>query len=82
MLLNTLTTMAGFGSMMVAEHRGLQSLGRVLTLGVGCCFFTAVVPLPALLAWRTRQAGMLPTARAAGHPSVSQSIPEPRDLAA
>lgn len=82
MLLNTLTTMAGFGSMMVAEHRGLQSLGRVLTLGVGCCFFTAVVPLPALLAWRTRQEG----ARPAGRPAIESPPAEPiaarHDLAA
>jgi hopanoid biosynthesis associated RND transporter like protein HpnN len=53
-VITSLTTMAGFGSMMIADHRGLESLGRVLTLGVGCCLFMALVPLPALLAWISR----------------------------
>ena len=48
-LLTSLTTMIGFGSLMLAEHRGLASLGRVLTLGVTCCFFLSVATLPALL---------------------------------
>jgi predicted RND superfamily exporter protein len=35
---------------MVASHRGLESLGRVLTLGVTTCTVTSLVFLPALLA--------------------------------
>ncbi len=50
-LVDSLTTIVGFGAMMVASHRGLQSLGRVLTIGVSCCLFTSLVMLPALLAW-------------------------------
>ncbi len=53
-LITSLTTMVGFGSLMIANHRGLQSLGRVLTLGVSCCLFTSLVMLPALLVWVTR----------------------------
>jgi predicted RND superfamily exporter protein len=53
-LITSLTTMMGFGSLMLAGHRGLQSLGRVLTIGVCCCLFTSIVLLPALLAWFTR----------------------------
>ncbi len=41
--------MVGFGSMMLARHRGLQSLGQVLTLGVLCCLVTSLAGLPALL---------------------------------
>ena len=48
-LLTSLTTIIGFGSLMIAGHQGLQSLGRVLTIGVSCCLFTSVVILPALL---------------------------------
>ncbi len=44
-----LTTILGFGTLMIAEHRGLASLGLVLTLGVSCCMLTALVFLPALL---------------------------------
>ena len=40
-ILNTLTTMVGFAVLMLADHRGLQSLGRVLTIGMSCCLVTA-----------------------------------------
>ncbi len=53
-LVDALTTMVGFGSLMIATHQGLQSLGRVLTLGVTCCLFTSLIMLPALLTWITR----------------------------
>jgi len=53
-LITSLTTMVGFGSLMIASHRGLQSLGRVLTIGVSCCLFSSLVILPALMAWLTR----------------------------
>jgi hypothetical protein len=53
-MLTSLTTMIGFGSLMIASHKGLQSLGRVLTIGVSCCLFTSLVILPALLVWLSR----------------------------
>jgi predicted RND superfamily exporter protein len=53
-LVDALTTLVGFGSLMIATHQGLQSLGRVLTLGVACCLFTSLVMLPAALTWLTR----------------------------
>ncbi len=53
-LVDALTTLVGFGSLMIASHQGLQSLGRVLTLGVTCCLFTSLVMLPAMLAIVTR----------------------------
>ncbi|MFM9025485.1 MAG: MMPL family transporter [Planctomycetaceae bacterium] len=49
-LVDALTTILGFGALMVASHRGLESLGRVLTLGVTTCTLTALVFLPAVLA--------------------------------
>ncbi|HKI32063.1 MAG TPA: MMPL family transporter [Gemmataceae bacterium] len=48
-LVKALTTMIGFGTLMVSSHRGLFGLGFVLTLGVGCCMLTALVFLPAVL---------------------------------
>ena len=48
-LLSSLTTMMGFGSMMVADHYGVFSLGLVLTLGVLNCLIASVTFLPALL---------------------------------
>jgi hopanoid biosynthesis associated RND transporter like protein HpnN len=44
-----LTTILGFGTLMLSHHRGLASLGLCLTLGVTCCMLTALVFLPAVL---------------------------------
>ena len=52
-VLNTLTTMVGFAVLIIADHRGLQSLGRMLTIGMSCCLFSSLVILPTLLAWLT-----------------------------
>lgn len=48
-ILSSLTTMIGFGSMMVAEHRGVFSLGLVLTIGVGSCMAASITIVPAML---------------------------------
>lgn len=47
--LTSLTTMVGFGSMVVAAHQGLVTLGLVLVIGVGSCLFISLVLLPAVL---------------------------------
>jgi hopanoid biosynthesis associated RND transporter like protein HpnN len=48
-LVKALTTMIGFGTLMISSERGLMGLGFILTLGVGCCMLAALVFLPALL---------------------------------
>jgi len=48
-ILSSLTTMIGFGSLMVADYQGIYSLGLVLTLGVGCCLLASITLLPAML---------------------------------
>ena len=47
--LSSLTTIIGFGSLMVADHQGVYSLGLVLSIGVGSCMLTSITLLPALL---------------------------------
>lgn len=49
LFLTSMSNMAGFGSMILAAHRGLRSIGMVLTIGVGSCLFVSVVLLPAIL---------------------------------
>lgn len=56
---SALTTALGFGTLMVARHKGLAGLGLVLTLGVLGCMVAALVVLPAAL----RLASKRPTAR-------------------
>jgi len=48
-LIAGLTTMLGFGSLALASHRGLASLGTVLLLGLGSCIVTATIVLPNML---------------------------------
>ena len=48
-VITTLTTAIGFGSLMIADHRGLQSLGRVLVIGISCCTFSSLIIMPAIL---------------------------------
>jgi hopanoid biosynthesis associated RND transporter like protein HpnN len=54
-LVKALTTMIGFGTLMLASERGLAGLGLILTLGVGCSMLTALLFLPAVLHLRARR---------------------------
>ena len=47
--LTSATSMAGFGSLMVAHHRGIFSLGSLLAVGVGSVLLASMTVLPALL---------------------------------
>ncbi len=48
-LVAALTTVLGFGTLMISSHRGLIGLGFILTLGVSSCMLSALVFLPAVL---------------------------------
>ncbi len=48
-LVSGLTSMAGFGSLTLARHQGIQSLGCVMTLGLATCMIAGLTFLPALL---------------------------------
>ncbi|MBI1922368.1 MAG: MMPL family transporter [Geobacter sp.] len=48
--LNTLTIMASFGSLMVAHHQGVFSIGVVMCLGMLACQVAFILVLPAVLA--------------------------------
>jgi len=82
-LVDSLTTVVGFGALMIADHQGLQSLGRVLTIGVTCCLFTSLVMLPALLTWVTRrredEVPAVATEPTAGHDEPLLHGPHRRD---
>jgi hypothetical protein len=48
-LVNGLTTIVGFGSLMLAHHRGIFGLGLLLTLGMVTSLTAALTVLPVLL---------------------------------
>ncbi|MGQ9503991.1 MAG: MMPL family transporter [Thermogutta sp.] len=49
-MINSLTTLVGFGALMASPHCGLESLGRVLTFGMVFCLAIAVL-MPGFLRW-------------------------------
>jgi predicted RND superfamily exporter protein len=48
-LVSGLTAIAGFGSLMLAKHRGIHSLGCVMSTGIATCMIAGLAFLPALL---------------------------------
>ena len=60
-IISALTTIAGFGSLMLGRHQGIQSLGFVMGVGTLMCMIAALTILPALMillkriGWLTRQ---------------------------
>ena len=53
--LNSLTTMIGYGSLLVAHNRALVSFGALAILGELACLVAALVVLPSLLVVRDRK---------------------------
>jgi hopanoid biosynthesis associated RND transporter like protein HpnN len=48
-LVSGLTTITGFGTLMMAHHRGIYGLGLLLTLGSAASLIAALIVLPVLL---------------------------------
>jgi hopanoid biosynthesis associated RND transporter like protein HpnN len=48
-IFNTFTIMASFGALMVAHHRGVFSIGAIMTLGMAACQVAFILVLPAVL---------------------------------
>lgn len=55
--LTMLTTMIGFGCLLIAQHRGIRSLGLVMVIGLGVTLLACYFMLPAILKIRARAAG-------------------------
>jgi predicted RND superfamily exporter protein len=56
-LVNGLTTIVGFGSMMLAQHRGIFGLGLTLTVGTVATLAAALLVLPVAMRWSEVLAG-------------------------
>lgn len=54
-LLSALTTILGFGSLMIAKHQGIASLGELMAVGTATCMLAGLTFLPTLLAWLNRR---------------------------
>jgi len=56
-LVSGLTAIAGFGSLILGKHRGIQSLGYVMSIGIATCMIAGLTFLPALLTLLMRRGG-------------------------
>lgn len=62
-LVSGLTTVAGFGSLVLAKHQGIVSLGLVMAVGTATCMVAGLTFLPALInllvrrGWRIEKPG-------------------------
>jgi hopanoid biosynthesis associated RND transporter like protein HpnN len=54
-LVSGLTTIAGFGSLILADHQGIRSLGWVMAVGTATCMIAGLTFLPAVLTLRERR---------------------------
>lgn len=76
-VLTSLTTMVGFGSLMIARHSGIYSLGLLSTLAVGATLLATLVGLPLvvrLVSGRSIAAQPQPVSQAEVHPAVADVI--------
>ena len=70
-LVSGLTAIAGFGSLILAKHRGIHSLGLVMAIGIGACMIAGLTFLPALLSLLGRKVALI------DKPGTGRTIPAP-----
>ncbi len=66
-VLSAVTTAVGFGTLLFAAHRGLQSLGWVMFIGSFSCLICSVVLLPAALRMFPSLLGLPPKSARSAH---------------
>ncbi len=79
------TTIIGFAAMLTAEHRGIRSLGLVMTLGLAAVWTATVLLLPAVLRLRSHNTYDAPRARRSNLRRANPHAPEqlnPKPVAA
>lgn len=54
-VLTSLTTLVGFGSIVLSHYPGLKSMGYVAVIGIGACMFTSIIILPPLFQLMNRR---------------------------
>ena len=76
-LVSGLTAIAGFGSLILAQHRGIHSLGVIMSAGIAACMIAGLTFLPALLNLLGR-AHLLGKKPGTGEKSPTPGLEEPR----
>jgi len=74
-LVSGLTAIAGFGSLILAQHRGIRSLGFIMAVGIATCMIAALTFLPALLNLIARWRPLIKKPSASQKPTPGQEEP-------
>jgi hopanoid biosynthesis associated RND transporter like protein HpnN len=69
-LVSGLTAIAGFGSLILARHRGIYSLGCLMAMGIATCMIAGLTFLPALLNLLSRWRPLIKQPSADNSPST------------
>jgi predicted RND superfamily exporter protein len=78
-LVSGLTAIAGFGSLILAQHRGIHSLGYIMSAGIAMCMIAALTFLPALLSLMGRWQPLVENKKpSAGNVAPTPGQAEPR----
>ena len=56
-IMASVTTMIGFGGLLVSLHTGISSIGRLAVLGISTTLLAAVIFLPSLMQWLEDRSG-------------------------
>ena len=70
-LVSGLTAIAGFGSLILAQHRGIHSLGLIMASGIALCMLAGLTFLPALLGLLGKRWSLI------DKPGTGRTIPAP-----
>jgi predicted RND superfamily exporter protein len=62
-LVSGLTTIAGFGSLILGKHQGIKSLGLVMSIGLAACMIAGLTIVPAILNLILRRRNAVETKR-------------------
>jgi predicted RND superfamily exporter protein len=74
-LVSGLTAIAGFGSLILAKHRGIHSLGCIMAVGIATCMIAGLTFLPALLNLIGKHYSLIKQPSASKTPTPGQEEP-------
>jgi uncharacterized protein len=74
-LVSGLTAISGFGSLILAQHHGIHSLGCVMSVGIATCMIAGLTFLPALLNLIGKHYSLIKQPSASKEPTPGQEEP-------
>ena len=77
---STLTTLVGWSVLLLAEHRGLHSIGLAASIGISTTLVIALTLLPSILEKYLKKTSPIPSILKGISEEPSVSIPEPNEI--